>query len=125
MNFYEKEIFRKLKWRTYIKTQKSISKLIKNIKLVFNNTKKQICLAYGNWCQSKQMRNYLPTPGIGLKKQLSKHFKIITVDEYKTSKICSNCNNELEKYMIRKNPKPYKTGCITVHSLLRCMSQRA
>ena len=41
MSFYKKEIFRKLKWRTYIKIQKSVSKLINNIKLIFNKTKKK------------------------------------------------------------------------------------
>jgi len=118
--FYQKEIFRKLKWKTYIKTQKSISNLINKIKITFKNDQKKICLAYGNWNQPKQMRNYLPTPGIGLKRKLEKYFKIITVDEFRTSKICSNCNRELEKFMIRKNPKPYKKGYVKVHSLLRC-----
>lgn len=119
-NFYQKEIFRKLKWRSYIKTQKSIANLINNIKIKFKKDDKKICLAYGNWSLSKQMRHYLSTPGIGLKNKLSKYFKIITVDEYKTSKICSRCDKELEKFLIRKNPRPYKEEYKTVHSLLRC-----
>jgi transposase len=66
------------------------------------------------------MANYYPTPGIGFKRMLSKSFKIITVAEFKTSKLCCSCENETENPISRKNPKPYKDDIKTVHSLLRC-----
>ena len=119
---YGVDVFRECKWRKYIYTQKSESKLVNNIKkkYLLNNNEK-ICLAYGNWSQTKQMRNYFPTPGIGMKRMLSKYFKVITIDEFKTSKLCCACNSETENFMKRSNPKPYKREqTIEVHSLLRC-----
>ena len=119
--FYEKKEFRENRWRTYINTQKSHAKLINTINEKYKSSDNQeICLMYGNWSQTKQMANYYPTPGIGFKRMLSKSFKIITVDEFKTSKLCCSCENETENPISRKNPKPYKDDIKTVHSLLRC-----
>ena len=119
--YYKKELFRKLKWKTYIKTQQSEMKFINKIKKTFTDKKnKEICLMYGNWSQSKQMRHYMPTPGVGIKRKLLKHFKIITLDEFRTSKLCHNCEHETTNFQVRDNPKPYRKNCILVHSLLRC-----
>ena len=119
---YSNNIFRECKWRKYIYTQKSESKLVSNIKKKYlSNNNYKLCLAYGNWSQTKQMRNYFSTPGIGMKRMLSKYFKVVTIDEFKTSKLCCACNSETENFMKRANPKPYKREqIITVHSLLRC-----
>ena len=119
-NFYENKLFRKCKRKAYINTQKSEAKLVNKIKETFQKDNKKICLAYGNWSQPKQMRNYFPTPSIGIKRMLCKHFKMVTVDEFKTSKLCACCSSENEKFQMRDNPKPYKTGSSLVHSLLRC-----
>lgn len=120
LTFYKNEIFRKYKWKTYVHVQKSQSTLVNNIKNIYETNRKKICLMYGNWSEEKQMKNYLSTPGIGMKRLLEKHFKIVTIDEYKTSKVCFNCEHETEKFMIRNSPKPYIQGPIQVHSLLRC-----
>jgi len=66
------------------------------------------------------MANNYPTPNIGMRKMLGDHFKVLLVDEYKSSKLCCSCYSENEKFMVRKNPRPYGTGNITIHSLLRC-----
>lgn len=47
------------------------------------------------------------------------------VNEYRTSKLCNECNEELEKFMIRESHKPikYKNEEVElVHGLLRCQS---
>ena len=49
-----------------------------------------------------------------------KRQKIITLDEYRTSKLCHNCEHETTNFQVRDNPKPYRKNCILVHSLLRC-----
>lgn len=118
--FYKIEVFRKYKWKTYIQTQKSESLFVNKIKEAYSDNNKDICLFYGNWSQPKQMANYYPTPGIRMKRMLSKHFKIVTIDEYKTSKLCVNCEHETENILYRRNPKPYKSNYIAVHSLLCC-----
>ena len=40
----------------------------------------------------------MPTKGIGLRKIIAKKFKVVLVNEFKTSKLCSKCGSELEKY---------------------------
>ena len=92
-------------------------KLIDNIKLNFGEN---IILAYGDWSNDRQMRNYIPTKGVGLKRRLSKEFTIFNVDEYNTSKKCCKCGSNTEKFMKRKNPRPHKTNEILVNGLLRC-----
>ena len=42
--------------------------------------------------------------------------------------MCSICKNEIgkcEKFITRKNPKPYKSGNILVHGALRCKNCEA
>ena len=50
-------------------------------------------------------------------------YKLYLVDEFRTSCMCSICKEETgrcDKFQIRKNPKPYKSGNILVHGLLTC-----
>ena len=41
------------------------------------------------------------------------------VDEFRTSCRCSKCEGECETFKKCKNPKPYKTGMIIRHGLVR------
>ena len=41
----------------------------------------------GDWGVPKQMRNFISTPMIGLKRRLRKAFDIINLDEFKTSQL--------------------------------------
>lgn len=65
-----------------------------------------------------------PTKGIGMRKLFRQNgYKVYLVDEFRTSCMCSNCEDEegkCEKFMTRENPKPYKSGDILVHGLLTC-----
>jgi len=63
----------------------------------FGNSE-DIIISYGNWNNSKQMKHISPTMGNGLKKVIEKKFNLLMLDEYKTSKLCSCCYNELENY---------------------------
>lgn len=108
-DFYQKEIFRKLKLREFINRQRSEVNLIKNIKNRFKCNNEKICLFIGNWCVSKQMRNFISTPQIGLKRLLDKHFKLVTVDEFRTS--CLDHENEMRV-------KNLKINKVKLHSVL-------
>ena len=51
------------------------------------------------------------------------NYKTYLVDEFRTSCMCSICKTEIgrcEKFQIRENPKPYKSGNILVHGLIKC-----
>jgi len=116
--YYEEELFRKLRWRSYTYTQKSESILINKIKRTFG---KKIVIGFGSFQQTQQMKHCMPTPNKSLKDLLATHFKLCIVDEFKTSKMCSFClEGETCYYKQQENPRPFSKGMVNVHGLLTC-----
>lgn len=93
--FYERELFRKLKWRQHIYQRKSEDRFINRIEEKFG---KDILLCYGNWSNTKQMKYTMPTKGVGLRRVISKKYRTVLVDEFRTSKKCSKCHKDLCNY---------------------------
>ena len=87
------ELFRKMRWRQYVNTKKSEEKFLNKVE---KTDGKDIVLAYDKWSRRSQMKQFMPTIGAGLRKLLSKVFETISVDECKTSKLCCNCEKELQ-----------------------------
>lgn len=79
---YQNDVFRKYKWYGYINRQKAEAKLIEMIKDKFG---KDVTIIYGDWSIGHQMKNYISTPNIGLKRKIGEHFRVYNIDEYKTS----------------------------------------
>ena len=79
---YEKEIFRKYKMRTYMNVKRCEDKMLN---LIENKYGKDSKIIIGDWSQGKQMRNFMSTPNLGLKRKLKERFKVYNIDEYKTS----------------------------------------
>ena len=57
-----------------------------------------IVLLYGDW-SNNGMKNTSSVPGIGFKRRLAKVFKLYNVNEFRTSKLCSSCNDEVEGFL--------------------------
>lgn len=119
-DFYKQEIFRKINYRAYIDKLRTESKLVNNIKSKFKE-KKEIALIYGDWSRKSQMKGCISVPNIGIKLMLAKYFKILNIDEYKTSKIDrytlkENVNAEVKdvKKSIKKGKEIYKK----IHAVL-------
>jgi len=94
--------------------------LVNNIKSKFKE-KKEIALIYGDWSRKSQMKGCISVPNIGIKLMLAKYFKILNIDEYKTSKIDrytlkENVNAEVKdvKKSIKKGKEIYKK----IHAVL-------
>jgi len=121
--FYEKYIFRKLKLNGYINIKKHEQKMINNFKKIFGKPEEVIICA-GDFEQKQHMKYKEPVKGKGIRRIFRDNgYKLYLVDEFRTSCMCSICKNEIgrcEKFQIRKNPKPYKSGNILVHGLLKC-----
>jgi hypothetical protein len=121
--FYEKYIFRKLKLNGYINKKKHEQKMINNFKKIFGKPE-EVIITIGDWEQKKQMKYKEATRGIGMRKLFRQNnYKVYLVDEFRTSCMCSICKEETgrcEKFQIRENPKPYKSGNILCHGLLTC-----
>jgi hypothetical protein len=92
-DFYIKDLWRKMKWRNYVYSRKSEDTFLNNIEMTFG---KDCILAYGDWSRSTQMKNYMPTKNIGLRKIIHKRFQTISVGEYNSSKKCCDCYGDLE-----------------------------
>ena len=78
--------FRKYKWYSYINKKKTESKIIKSIKNKFG---KNAIINYGDWNANGviQMRNFISTPNLRLKKKLAEQMKVYNLDEFRTSKL--------------------------------------
>ena len=81
-NLYENEKFRQYKWYSYINKKRTEDNMNN---LIINKYGKNINLIYGDWCMTKQMRNFISTPNLGIKRKLAKKFNIYNIDEYRTS----------------------------------------
>jgi len=120
--FYESYIFRKLKLNGYTNRKKNEQKMINNFKKIFGEPKDTI-VCIGDWEQKKRMKyGKEPTKGIGMRKLFRQNnYKVYLVDEFRTSCKCSKCNGgECQKFIVRKNPKPYRDNLALVHGALSC-----
>jgi hypothetical protein len=120
---YEHNIFRKYKWYGFINRKKAETDLVRNIKKKFG---KNVTMIYGDWSSGYQMKNFISTPNLGLKRKLREYLKIYNIDEFRTSclssKTLTRCENMYlpdKKGVIRKmhsiltyNMKNNRKGCI-------------
>lgn len=124
-NAYLKPIFRQYRWYTYINSRRSEDNLLNNIENKFANkndsgTYNKLNIIMGDWSIGKQMRNFISTPNIRLKRLLATRFNVYDFDEYNTSKLHykteKECNN---LYIIDKTNKSRK-----LHSVLTYVNMK-
>lgn len=83
---YYNTIFRKYKWYGYINRCKARDSLINSIEKTFG---KNLTIFHGNWSMKNSLK-FISTPGISMKRSMAKRFRVLNMDEYKTSKL--NCH---------------------------------
>lgn len=120
--FYHDIKHREMRYKVQKHTKISEEKLINNIKKTFE-TDKPLTLVYGNWSCKKQLANFAPTPGIGLRRKLAKKFNVYLLDEYCTSCKCASCHKETDYTKTREYVKDDEKKTVYVHSLLRCQNE--
>ena len=76
-------------------------------------------MQYGDWGVTKQMRGFISTPGIGLKRKISERFKIYNLDEFRTSCI----NNETKTLCENLYLPDKKNQSRKIHSILTCQME--
>lgn len=105
--FYEKEIWRKMKFRQYAYGQKSLAKFINKIEETFG---KNTVIGYGDW--SKKSNNNIkgckPSMNIELRREIHKRLDTVTINEDYTSQKCSTCSGQLKFYYKDENGYPIK-----------------
>lgn len=91
---YQDEKFRQYKWYSYINTKRTEDNMVNKIE---NKYGKDIKIIIGDWSIGKQMRNFISTPNLSIKRKLNTRFEVYNIDEFRTS--CLNykteelCNN--------------------------------
>ena len=105
IDFYKKEVWRKMKFRQYSYSKKSIDIFLNKIKETFGEN---ILIGYGNWSRSSQMKHFMPTMNKGLRKLIHKKYDTITINECNTSKKCCDCNKELDYYKDKEGNKVFR-----------------
>ena len=103
--FYRKDVWRKMKFRQYSYSKKSIDTFLNKIKETFGEN---ILIGYGNWSRSTQMKFFMPTMNKGLRKLIHKKYDTITINECNTSKKCCGCHKDLEYYKDKENKQVFR-----------------
>jgi hypothetical protein len=103
--FYKRDTWRKMKFRQYSYSKKSIDTFLNKIKETFGEN---ILIGYGNWSRSTQMKHFMPTMNKGLRKLIHKKYDTITINECNTSKKCCDCNKDLEYYKDKEGKKVFR-----------------
>lgn len=93
LKVYQDLTFRKIKWYSYIMKQRETDRLLNLIGKTYG---KDCKLIMGDWSPSIQMKNFVSTPMIGLKRKVRKKFEIINIDEFNTSKLNHKTETETE-----------------------------
>jgi len=55
------------------------------LKKIEKKYSKDHIIIIGDWSIGKQMRNFISTPNLSLKRKLQERFKVYNIDEYRTS----------------------------------------
>ena len=99
----------------------------------------------GDWSIGKQMRNFISTPNLTLKRKLQETFKVYNIDEfrtsclsYKTEEVCENLYLKFKKDKLQKERKIHsiltyqmennrkgcinrdKNGCKNIQKVFKC-----
>lgn len=118
MEKYNEEKFRKLRWFSYINTCRAEDRLINRIKETYG---KDVTIIIGDWSQNtNHLKNFMSTPMIGLKRVLSKHFRVLNINEYKTSAIHYKTDTQTKNLYV-----PDKKGITRkLHSVLTYQTEK-
>jgi hypothetical protein len=116
--YYNKELFRKLKWYSFMNKQRSENNMLNRFENTFGSpTENIICI--GDF-DNRNMKNKEPTKGKSFRKLFKRAgYKVYLVNEYNTSKKSFLNGEETEKFRYRQNPRPWKTDVRKCHGLLR------
>jgi hypothetical protein len=108
---YQNIQFRKYKWYAFINKKRSEDNMLNMIEKKYS---KDHTIIIGDWSIGKQMRNFISTPNLSLKRKLKERFKVYNIDEFRTS-----CLSYQTKNLCKNLYLPDKKGeDRKIHSIL-------
>jgi hypothetical protein len=101
LQLHHENPFRKWKFKTFIKKQKTFQDICQKIskkKHIDDDTIKPI-VGFGDWSNPRDciIRGHRRGPVKEIKKELQRWCKVVDVDEFRTSKLCSCCHHTTSK----------------------------
>ena len=106
--FYCHKKWRGWKFRIFCKRKSSEKRMINRVEEKFGSN---CTIFYGDWSKKDQMKGCDPSPVVGVRKLLSKKFRVVEVDEYKTSVTCNICLERLLAYKKRDGKMSHSRLC--------------
>lgn len=121
---YQQFFFRKFKLNAFTNMKKSEHKMVKNFKKKFGTPDETIYVMGDYDKGSCHMKGKEPTICKKFRRIFrNAGYKTFLVNEFRTSKLCNGCHNDLEMFMKRPTNKPKRKGEKEMcHGLLRCQS---
>ncbi|KAG7398765.1 hypothetical protein PHYBOEH_010508 [Phytophthora boehmeriae] len=83
-----------LKWKFFQKRMAHVT-VDAIAKRIVPTVSKLTCVAYGDWSRRKGIKGHASSPVKGLKQALKKRATVVSMDEFRTSKLCSQCHQTL------------------------------
>jgi hypothetical protein len=120
--FYSREIFRKLRWRCFMRRKQHEDRLVNALRTKFENA----VLVFGD-ANIGNSKFHSPTPCLGIRDLLQrKGFEILLLNEFRTSSFCPICKCQVKAFKHRLSPRPWRRDDPPrlVHGLLRCQSNQ-
>ena len=120
---YQQEFFRKFKLNRFINMQKSEAKMIDNFKNKFG-TPDKVIIVFGDHDKGQHNMKGLELTICKKFRKIFKNagYKVFLINEFRTSKLCNCCHQELDKFLTRASNKPKdkkKNKKISVNGLLK------
>ena len=91
---YSKRKYARMKFDIYISKRKSVDRFIRTMK---GKGEIEPVIAYGNArFPSTGRRGERPVPVRWIRRRFENHYRVVDVDEYRTTKCCNDCGSELD-----------------------------
>ncbi|CAK9206811.1 unnamed protein product [Sphagnum troendelagicum] len=119
--FYQDYTFRRMKMMSFIGRELTEAKMIREFKEKFGSSE-EVVVAIKDWEQRPHRKFKESTKGKGFRTLLRKaSYDMYLVDKFRTSCRCSHCkeHGECKTVLECENPRPYRTGRILRHGLVR------
>jgi hypothetical protein len=137
-SFYQRKVFRKQRFKSFIFTRRSELKFTNKVKETFGEDS---TILIGDYSVAS-MKYQSPRKGVGFRNMFKKAgFHVFLVNEFLTSSICPICelgkaklflreqkrsfceHRSLETFKKRESSRPWRKTIQKVHGLLRCQSE--
>jgi hypothetical protein len=105
--FYSDLAHRKMRWNTFVNTQRSESGLIKRMRKTFG---KNLTVIIGDWNETgRAMRYQVPTKTKGWRKVFARNrTPCYLLDEYRTSSVCECGTDVVKDFKKRDHARPWR-----------------